>query len=181
MPEPPSRELRPLRHAGWGLRVVAVLALVVSAVAVGGCITRPQTIEQRATTGPTSEQMLNLKVMAAAGREPSFEEKRQWDAQVEEKISAYLREHPDKANALDLSQFRFYRQAAVGMDKEQIMILLGPPVRVTGDQGQMEKIARGYWAAVRGNATEAWVYPLGWNLFFAGQKLIDITQYVPAQ
>jgi hypothetical protein len=171
----------PCRARGWGLRVVTVLALVVNAVALGGCITRPQTIEQRATTGPTSEQMLNIKVMTAAGREPTFEEKRQWEAQVEEKISGYLRQHPDKANALDVSQFRFYRQAAVGMDKEQIMILLGPPVRVTGDQGQMEKIARGYWAAVRGNATEAWVYPLGWNLFFAGQNLIDITQYMPAQ
>ena len=161
--------------------MMAGLTLLVSAVALGGCITRPQTIEQRATTGPTSEQMLNMKVMVAAGREPTFEEKRQWESQVEEKISGYLRQHPDKANALDVSQFRFYRQAAVGMDKEQIMILLGPPTRVTGDQGQMEKIARGYWAAVRGNATEAWVYPLGWNLFFAGQNLIDITQYLPAE
>jgi len=39
--------------------------------------------------------------------------------------------------------------------------------------------AGGYWAVIKGNATEVWVYPLGWNLFFAGQRLIDITQYVP--
>jgi hypothetical protein len=159
---------------------VTVLALVVNAVALGGCITRPQTIEQRATTGPTSEQMLNIKVMTAAGREPTFEEKRQWEAQVEEKISGYLRQHPDKANALDVSTFRFLRQVTVGMDKEQVLILLGPPIAVSGDQAQIEKVARGYWPNIKGNATEVWVYPLGWNMFFAGQRLVDITQYLPS-
>jgi hypothetical protein len=118
--------------------------------------------------------MLNLRLLTANGREPTFEERRQWDAQVEEKISAYLRAHPEKANALDVSTFRHLRQVAVGMDKEQVMILLGAPVSVSGDQAQMEKIARGYWSDIKGNATEVWVYPL-----FAGQRLIDITQYVP--
>ena len=82
-----------------------------------------------------------------------------------------------KANALDVSTFRFLRQVTVGMDKEQVLILLGAPVAVSGDEAQMEKIARGYWADIKGNATEVWVYPLGWNMFFAGQRLIDITQY----
>jgi hypothetical protein len=118
-------------------------------------------------------------VMAESGREPTFEEKRQWDSQVEDKISAYLRQHPDKANALDVSTFRYLRQVSVGQDKEQVLILLGAPASVSGDQAQMEKIARGYWSVIKGNATEVWVYPLGWNLFFAGPKLIDITQYVP--
>ena len=27
-------------------------------------------------------------------------------------------------------------------------------------------------------ATEVWIYPLGWSLFFSGQRLVDITQYV---
>jgi hypothetical protein len=31
---------------------------------------------------------------------------------------------------------------------------------------------------IQGNATEAWVYPLGWRLYFAGMKLVDITQYL---
>jgi hypothetical protein len=118
-------------------------------------------------------------VLTASGREPTFEERRQWDAQVEEKISAYLRAHPEKASALDVSTFRYMRQVTVGMDKEQVLILLGAPVSVTGDQAQMEKVARRYWSDIKGNATELWVYPLGWNMFFAGQRLIDITQYVP--
>ena len=31
---------------------------------------------------------------------------------------------------------------------------------------------------IQGNATEVWIYPLGWNLYFAGPRLVDITQYV---
>jgi hypothetical protein len=155
-----------------------VVALV--ALAAAGCIPRRGPVEQRSTQGPTSTQMLNLRVLSEAGREPTFEERRQWDSQVEDKISAYLREHPEKASALDVSTFRYLRQVAVGMDKEQVLILLGAPVLVSGDQAQMEKIARVYWPQIKGNATEVWVYPLGWNMFFAGQRLIDITQYVPA-
>jgi hypothetical protein len=165
-------------HSSRFVRVTGLVVLVCVLV-VGGCFPKQQKVEQRSTHGPTSEQMLNLKVMLESGRQPTFEEKRQWESDVEEKISAYLRAHPDKASALDISTFRFLRQAAVGMDKEQILILLGAPSIVSGDQAQMEKIARGYWANIKGNATEVWVYPLGWNMFFAGQKLVDITQYLP--
>ena len=158
---------------------IACASLLMGALVMGGCTMRRGPVEQRSTQGPTSTQMLNLRVLTASGREPTFEERRQWDSQVEEKISAYLRAHPEKASALDVSTFRYVRQVTVGMDKEQVLILLGAPVSVTGDQAQMEKVARRYWSDIKGNATELWVYPLGWNMFFAGQRLIDITQYVP--
>jgi hypothetical protein len=171
---------RVITHVARRWTVVARYAAILGCILLAaGCITRRGPVEQRSTQGPTSAQMLNLRVMAETGREPTFEEKRQWDVQTEEKISAYLRANPDKANALDISTFRYLRQVTVGMDKEQVMILLGAPLRVSGDQGQMEKAARAYWAFIKGNATEVWVYPLGWNMFFAGQRLIDITQYVP--
>jgi hypothetical protein len=125
--------------------------------------------------------MFNYRTMVQTGREPTFDEKRQWDEQLEQRIAAYLRDHPEKANALDVSTFRFLRQPQVGMDKEQILILLGAPLSVSGDQAQMQKLARRYWAEIEGNATEVWVYPLGWNFFFAGQKLVDITQYIPSR
>jgi hypothetical protein len=162
------------RTAAW--RGAAVLACALIAA---GCLTARPPIEQRSTQGPTAREMLEERMLIQAGREPTFEEKRQWDVEIEEKIGAYLRAHPDKANALDVSTFRFLRQVTVGMDKEQVMILLGPPVTTTGDQAEIEKIARSYWPNIRGNATEVWVYPLGWNMFFAGQKLVDITQYLP--
>jgi hypothetical protein len=161
--------------------LVCLVALGLTALLVAGCglVSRPA-VEQRSASGPTAEQMLNQRMLAESGREPTFEEKRQWDVDMEDKIGAYLRAHPDRASALDVSTFRFLRQVTVGMDKEQVLILLGPPVTVSADQAEMAKIARGYWSSIKGNATEVWVYPQGWNMFFAGQRLIDITQYVPA-
>jgi hypothetical protein len=164
----------------FAFAAVSIALPVVGALVAAGCLLAPQPMEQRSTHGPTSQQMLEQRIMSRSGRQPTFEEKRQWDVEMEEKISAYLRAHPDKANALDVSTFRFMRQVAVGMDKEQVLILLGPPASVSGDQAQIEKIARGYWSSIKGNATEVWVYPLGWNMFFAGQRLVDITQYLPS-
>jgi hypothetical protein len=65
------------------------------------------------------------------------------------------------------------------MEKEQILILLGTPDAVTGDQSAMETLARKFWPSIKGHATEAWTYPPGWQMYFAGSQLIDITQYGP--
>ena len=155
-------------------------ALLLIALTLTGCglFARAQTVEQRTTQGPTAQQMFNLRVLNEAGREPTFEERRRWDEDIENRISAYLREHPEKANALDVSTFRYLRQSAVGQEKEQIMILLGAPLAVSQDQRHMQQLARRYWADIEGNATEVWIYPVGWTLYFAGQRLVDITQYV---
>ena len=170
---------RVIRHLVPRSTHARYLALVLCALVACGCAMRQQAVEQRSTQGPTSTQMLNLRVLTESGREPTFEERRQWETQVEDKIGAYLRANPEKANALDVSTFRYLRQVTVGMDKEQVLILLGAPAIVSGDQAFMEKIARVFWPAIKGNATEVWVYPLGWNMFFAGPRLIDITQYLP--
>jgi hypothetical protein len=112
-------------------------------------------------------------------REPTFEERRHWDTQLEARISDYLRGHPEAASSLDVSTFRFFRQAVVGMEKEQVLILLGTPDAVTGEQAAMEALARKFWPSIKDSATEAWTYPPGWQMYFAGSRLIDITQYVP--
>ncbi|HTO11223.1 MAG TPA: hypothetical protein VMQ51_06600 [Candidatus Binatia bacterium] len=154
--------------------------LLIGALLLGGCgwLGKMSEIEQRTTQGPTAQQMFNLRVMNETGREPSFEERRRWDGEMELQISTYLRENPEKANALDVSTFRFLRQSAVGQDKQQILILLGPPLAVSTDQAHMEQLARRYWPLIQGNATEVWIYPVGWNLYFSGTRLVDITQYV---
>jgi hypothetical protein len=61
------------------------------------------------------------------------------------------------------------------------MILLGAPQQTTTDAAEMEKLAGKYWPDVKPEATEAWVYPLGWRLYFAGARLVDITQYQPGR
>lgn len=166
-----------LCYAGAVIRPAFVL-VVVLLLAGCGFIEKHRQIEQRTSQGPTAQQMFNLRVLNENGREPTFEEKRRWDEEIEQHIATYLREHPEKANALDVSTFRFLRQSAVGQDKQQVLILLGPPLAVSQDQGHMQKLARSYWPLIQGNATEVWMYPLGWNMFFAGQRLVDITQYV---
>ena len=61
------------------------------------------------------------------------------------------------------------------------MILLGAPQQTTTDAAEMEKLAGKYWPDVKSEATEVWVYPLGWRLYFAGTRLVDITQYQPGR
>ena len=107
-----------------------------------------------------------------------FQDERGW-YRVEKRIGEYLRHHPDRANALDVSTFRFLKQVSVGMDREQVLILLGPPMSATTDQGAVEQLARRYWSQMRDSVTEAWEYPLGWRLFFGGAQLVDIVQYQP--
>jgi hypothetical protein len=160
--------------------VAPALAIALVVLHAAGCApfwSKPT--EQRTTEGLTAEQVFTYRVLRQNGREPNFEEWRTWRDDMDERISAYLREHPDAANAFDMTKFRLLRQTSVGMTKPQVQILLGPPEGTTSDAAQIEKVARRYWPLIKEKATEVWVYPLGWNLYFAGDRLIDITQYLP--
>lgn len=147
-------------------------------LALAACKTA-KPIEQRTTQGPLAEDLWMLKVVTANGREPTFDERRHWEDDISFRIGKYLREHPEAANSLDVSTFRFVKRASVGMTQEQVLILLGPPVARTTDPAEMEKLASKYWPTVKEQAKEAWVYPLGWRLFLADGRLVDITQYLP--
>jgi hypothetical protein len=162
-------------HDGVSARLVAV---VLGAFLLGACASMRPPLEIRTTQGPTAREVWMLRMMGQLGREPNFDETRHFDDQMEARIAEYLRAHPEDANSLTVSTFRFYRQTAVGMSKEQVLILLGAPAYVFTDDADMEKIARKFWPALKGNVTEAWVYPIGWSLYFAGQRLADITRYV---
>ena len=87
-----------LTRRAWMSRV-GVVAVVV--FAVGGCIMPRAGVEQITPQGPTAETMFKLRSVYANGREPNFDERQQWDSLIEQKISNYLREHPEKANALN--------------------------------------------------------------------------------
>jgi hypothetical protein len=156
--------------------------VAVAVLALAGCASSAGPIEQRTSQGPNAQEFFVNRTILENGREPSFEERRHWDNQIEDKISVYLREHPDVANSYDLSTFRFERRVVVGMSKEQVLILLGEPGLTTTDAAAMEKLARQYWPSVRARkVTEAWSYPAGWHLYFAEEKLADITQYFDKQ
>jgi len=158
-------------------RVNRRLAVVVCALAVvAGCRSTP--VEQRTTHGPSAEELFFLQSYTTNKREPTFDERRYWESQLDWRIAQYLNQHPEDANSLDVSTFKFYRRAAVGQSKEQVMILLGAPLNATSDGGEIEKLAHRYAPVIKGNATEAWVYPVGWTIYFAGTRVIDITQYI---
>jgi hypothetical protein len=158
----------------FGYRRVAVLVFAVAALA--GCATAT---EQRTTHGPRAEQVWVFRMADQSGRAPTFEERQHWDQQLDRRISRHLAEHPEVANALDVSTFRYTRQVAVGMTREQVVILLGAPDAVVSDPAEMEKLARKYWPQIAGQASEAWLYPLGWRLYFSGPRLVDLTQFLP--
>jgi hypothetical protein len=134
--------------------------------------------EQRTTQGPMAEDIYMTYVILSNGREPNFDERRAWNNQIDLKISHYLHAHPEVANSTEVSTFRFVRQVSVGQTAEQVLILLGPPLSRTIDEAEMEQLARRYWPEIRGNATEAWVYPAGWRIFLKDATVTNITQYL---
>ena len=156
-------------------RALAVPPLVLALL---GCATH-KPVEQRTTEGLAAEQLFVYRVVEQNGREPTFDERQTWQDALDQKISGYLREHPEAANSLAVSKFRALRQATVGMTKEQIRILLGAPSETVTDRERLEKLARKYWPDIRDRSAEAWLYPLGWTFYFDGDRLVDITQYRP--
>lgn len=160
------------------MKRLALLAVLVPLL-LSACLTSRDPVQQRTTQGPTAELFWTAIMVVQNGRAPTFEEKRYWEDDIDARIATYLRAHPEASNALNVSSFRFHRQVVVGMDREQVKILIGEPVRSSTDAQEMRNVARGYWPAIRGKASEVLVYPLGWALFFEGPKLVDITQYVP--
>jgi len=156
---------------------VSRILLVASLLVLVACASY-RTKEQRTTQGPLAEDMWMHHVILANGREPNFDERRHWNNQMELKISQYLYKNPEAANSLEVSTFRFTRQVSIGQSDEQVLILLGPPSAKTSDQAEMEKLARGYWPSIKGSASEVWVYPAGWRLYFKDSKVVDITQYL---
>jgi hypothetical protein len=159
---------------------VRLWVLVALPLALAACATG-KPLEQRTSQGPTAEHFWLLRMIEANGREPDFDERRHWQNQIDEDIAQYLRTHPEAANSLEVSTFRFYRRATVGMTKEQIVILLGRPETTTTDPAEMEKLARQYWPSVKARAKEAWTYPLGWRFYFTDDRVVDITQYLPRE
>jgi hypothetical protein len=164
------------------LRAVTLraLALVALTLMLGACASTRE-VEQRTSQGPTADEFWLYRMMLTNGREPNFDERRHWQNDIEDQISKYLREHPEAANSLEVSTFRFYRRATVGMTKEQVVILLGRPIKTTTDAAEIEKAARKYWPDVKDRAKEGWAYPMGWFFYFAEDRVVDITRYVPGK
>jgi hypothetical protein len=156
-----------MRHA-WLL-----LALVVVACAA------PEVIE-RLSRGPRAEEILLARSLEVNNRPPSFDEKRYWEDRLDARISRYLREHPELQQTTRYSDFRFWKQVMPGSTREEVRVLLEEPDEKTIDPALMAALAAQHWPRIQRRATEAWVYPLGWVLYFDEKGVVEVVRRGPA-
>lgn len=139
----------------------------------GACASAPPQVENT-TRGPMAAEMHIARSFTANGREPGWDEKRQYEDQMEEKVFKYLREHPEIQNEPRYSTFRFWRQVSIGSTKEEVKILLEEPDERTIDPALMASLSRRHWSQVQKQAKEAWVYPLGWVLYLDDKAVVSM-------
>jgi hypothetical protein len=145
--------------------------LTAAALLTAACAATQPTLE-RTSRGPSAEEFFIQQSVAANGRPPSFDEKRVWQDQMDEKVFRYLREHPELESTSRYSEFRFWRQVAPGSTPGEVKVLLGEPREQTIDQALMGVLGERHWVALRATAKEAWVYPLGWVVYFDDKGVV---------
>ena len=156
------------------------LALLAVIVVLTGCASTSNTEltdkdVQRAFEGPTAEKLFMGRFVRGYGRLPTFEESTAFRVDMEERVSDYLAKHPDLSTSPRASLFTFHRRIAVGMTKEEVVLLAGLPYETTDDESEMAAAARQFWPAVKIRAKEMWVYPDGWQFYFGDDRLVDLT------
>jgi hypothetical protein len=156
------------------------LAVLIALVALAGCASSTGPTDkdvQRATEGPTAEEVFMSRFLRGYGRLPTFDESTAFRIELEERVSNYLAAHPDLSTSPRASQFTFHRRIAVGMSKEEVMLLAGAPYEVTGDEARMQAAARQFWPSIKERAKEMWEYPGNWQFYFEGDRLVDLTVF----
>jgi hypothetical protein len=171
----------PLRPADSPFRAsVRRLAIVLLVLSVAGCATSSGPSDkavQRATEGPTADEVFMSRFLEGYGRLPTFDESAAFRIELEQRVSEYLTKHPDLSTSPRASQFTFHRRVSVGMSKEEVALLAGPPKETTQEEEPMRTAARQFWPAVKQRAKEMWVYPGGWHFYFDGDRLVDLTVF----
>ena len=155
------------------MRAFRIAGVIVAGLAAASCAT-PQPVIEQTTRGPIAQEIQIARSFAANGRDMGWDEKRNYEEQLEEKVFKYLREHPELQNETRYSTFRFWRQVSVGSTKEEVKVLLDDPDERTIDPALMASLARRHWSQVQGKAKEAWVYPLGWVLYIDDKAVVSM-------
>jgi hypothetical protein len=152
---------------------LAFLSLLFAA----GCATKLDVVELT-PKGPSAEALYVAKTYAINGRAPTFGEKRRWEAEVEERVYAYLREHPELEQTTRYSDFRFWWQVTTGSTPAEVRVLLEDPGEQTIDPVQMAALAGRQWNEIQGKAKEAWSYPPFWVIYFDDASVVAIVHKV---
>jgi hypothetical protein len=152
--------------------------LLIAAVAVG-CAARMETAEFTGR-GPSAEELFVAHSYATNGRAPSFDEKRQWEGEVEERVFKYLREHPEIQQTSRYSDFRFWWHVTTGSTPAEVRVLLATPQEQTVDPARMAALAERHWGQIQSRAKEAWVYDPAWVLYFDDRGVTAVVHRVSA-
>src|SRR3990167_6597583 len=142
-----------------------------------GCAAQMETVE-RSGQGPKAEALFLARSVLRNGREPSFDEKRMWEDRMDDRVSRYLREHPEMQQTTRYSDFRFWRQVSIGSARGEVRALLDEPEEETIDPALMAALARQHWPEISRRAREAWVYPVGWVIYFDEQGVTDVVRRI---
>jgi hypothetical protein len=151
--------------------------MIAAALAIAACASTAERTELT-TAGPSAEDVFDARSLAVNGRPPSFEEKRQWEGAVEDRVFAYLRQHPAMQQDPHYNEFRFSWQVTVGTTPAEVRLLLGDPNEQTIDPARMAALAEQQWPNVQTTAKEAWVYEPGWVLYFDERAVVNIIHRV---
>ncbi|MEK7837284.1 MAG: hypothetical protein AAB328_04800, partial [candidate division NC10 bacterium] len=106
--------------------------------------------------------------------------KRIWEDRLDDRVSRDLREHPEMERTTRYSDFRFWRQVGLGSARAEVRALLDEPDEETVDPALMAALARQHWLEISRRAREAWVYPLGWVIYFDEQGVTDVVRRLGA-
>jgi len=155
------------------MRVLRIGLVAAAGLLVSACASSPPIIAQT-TRGPIAQEIQIARSFNANGRDMSWDEKRHYEEELEEKVFKYLREHPEFQNESRYSTFRFWRQVSIGSTKDEVKVLLNDPDERTIDPALMASMARRHWSQVQGKAKEAWVYPLGWVLYIDDKAVVTM-------
>ena len=145
---------------------------LLTAGALSGCASVGEV--QRATQGPTADGVWVARFVQGYGRLPTFDEEIAWKEGLESRVLAYLSQRPEVATSPRASRLRFQRSVVVGMQKDEVVLLLEQPDTMTSDEAAMRNAAGRFWEPIGRHAKEMWTYPSGWRLYFDGDRLVDV-------
>jgi hypothetical protein len=157
-------------------RATRIGALLLAGALGTGCATGGQDTIGRTGSGPTARELFVARSVKAYGREPSFDETRRWQERMDDRVSRYLREHPEVEQSDRYSDFSFFRQVTPGSTRGEVRALLDEPDERTIDAALMAVLAGRNWTGLQAKAKEAWVYPGGWVLYFDDRAVVEITR-----
>jgi hypothetical protein len=154
-----------------------IAGALLAALGAAGCAARLDTAELTAR-GPAAEELLVGRSLAVNRRAPTFDEKRQWEGQVEDRVFRYLREHPELEQTARYSEFRFWWQVTAGSTPGEVRVLLEEPQERTIDPARMAALAERHWGGLQGKAVEAWVYEPAWVIYFDDTVVVGMVHRV---